>query len=253
MKRLRPILLSGGAMLLLFVTTACRPTYEVTHIIGERIAVDSVWDATPDTDAINLLSPYIAKTRGLMQEVIGTSALSMDRERPESPLSNLVADVLREAAVPYLGKPADMGLINIGGIRTPLNEGPITSLAIYEMLPFENNYCILTLKGSVLMQLFEEIALRGGEGVSGVRLRLAAGGKLKEATVGDKAVETERLYTVATIDYLAEGNDGMEACSRSESQLSPEGVTLRNLFIEYVEQQTAAGKKVTARMEGRIQ
>ena len=65
---------------------------------------------------------------------------------PESLLSNLIADVLREAAVEVLGKPADMGLINIGGIRNSLTEGDITTENIYEILPFENSLCVLTMK-----------------------------------------------------------------------------------------------------------
>lgn len=48
-----------------------------------------------------------------MYEVIGTSEMKMDKGTPESLLSNLVASVLQEAAAQVLGKPADMGLVNM--------------------------------------------------------------------------------------------------------------------------------------------
>lgn len=176
----------------------------------------------------------------------------MDKGAPESLLSNLVADVLRGAAAQVLGKPADMGLVNMGGLRNVLTEGPITCGNIYEILPFENSLCVVTLKGVYLKQLFESIAARGGEGVSGVNLRITKSGKLLGATVAGKPVVDDKLYTVATIDYLADGNSDMTALIQAEKRDCPPGATLRGLFMDYVEQQTAAGKKITSRMEGRI-
>lgn len=75
--------------------------------------------------------------------------MTMEKGGPESLLSNLVADVLKGAATQVLGKPADMGLMNMGGLRNILSEGEITCGNIYEILPFENSLCVVTLKGSV--------------------------------------------------------------------------------------------------------
>ena len=219
---------------------------------GKLLPVDSTWDAVPQPEALALLAPYKTHVDSIMQEVIGMSAMPMDRYRPESPLSNLVADVLRESATQALDRPADMGLVNIGGIRNVLTQGPITTGDIYEILPFENSLCLLTLKGVDLRALMENIARRGGEGVSGVTMALNKEGKVLEAWVGGKPIADDQLYTIATIDYLAEGNDGMTALKRAQERICPEGATLRGLFMKYVEQQTKAGKKITARPEGRI-
>ena len=202
--------------------------------------------------AVALLAPYKARMDSVMYHVVGTAEMSMDRFRPESLLSNLIADVLREAAVEVLGKPADMGLINIGGIRNSLTEGDITTENIYEILPFENSLCVLTMKGSAMKHLFENIAVRLGEGVSGIQLEISKDGKLLQASIAGKPVEDDRDYTVATIDYLADGNDGMTAFLQADKRECPDGATLRGLFMKYVEKQTAAGKKVTSRMEGRV-
>lgn len=240
--------LCGGWMLL----SACRPSYQVTHVEGGRVAMDSTWEVVADAEMQALVAPYKAKVDSVMFRVIGQAEVSMDTRRPESLLSNLVADVLRESAADALGKPADVGLVNMGGLRNVLTKGPVTVANAYEILPFENALCILTMKGDKLKQFFGNIAVRGGEGVSGVKLQISADGKLLGATVAGRPVEDEKDYSVATIDYLAEGNDGMTACMQASGRICPEDGTLRNLFIRYVEKLTASGKPVTARLEGRI-
>lgn len=236
----------------MLMLTSCHSAYEVTKVEGDRIPIDSTWDAKPDAEALALLAPYKAKVDSIMYHVVGTAAMSMDRYRPESPLSNLVADVLRESAADVLGKSADVGLVNVGGVRNLLTEGPITTENIYEILPFENSLCVLTVKGSVLKMLFENIAAKGGEGVSGIQLKITRDGKLLQGTIDGKPVVDDQLYTVATIDYLADGNDGMIAFPQAENRECPKDATLRGLFMKYVERQTAAGKQIASRIEGRV-
>ena len=240
------------AAALALALSACRPACYVVRVEGSRVAIDTAFDARPDAEALALLAPYKHRVDSMMNHVLGTSALDMDVHRPESLLSNLVADILREAASSTLGHPADMGLVNMGGLRTTLSRGDITMGDAYEILPFENSLCVLTLKGSALRELFENIAYRLGEGVSGIHLEVSEDRKLLSATIGGRPVDDEKLYTVATVDYLAEGNDGMHALPKAEKRVCPPGATLRSLFIDYVKRQTAAGKAVTARMEGRI-
>lgn len=252
MKKAYLRLLPGVVLTVALLLTSCHSAYEVTKVEGGRVPMNATWDAKPDTEMIALLAPYKAKIDSVMYHVAGTAEMSMDRSRPESLLSNLIADVLRESVAEALGKPADMGLVNIGGIRSPLTKGFITTENIYEILPFENSLCILTVKGTVLKQLFENIAAKGGEGVSGVQLKISKDGRLLQARVGGKPIVEERMYTVATIDYLADGNDGMTVLPQADKRKCPEGATLRGLFMKYVEAKTAAGKKITSRMEGRI-
>ncbi len=110
-----------------------------------------------------------------------------------------------------LGKPADMGLVNMGGLRNILPKGDITVGAVFEILPFENSLCVLTMKGTDMKRLFKAIASLHGEGVSGIRLEINKKGELLNATIGGKPVVDDQLYTVATIDYLADGNGRMDA------------------------------------------
>ena len=76
--------------------------------------------------------------------------------------------------------------------------------------------------------------------------------KLLEASIDGRPVEDGRLYTVATIDYLAEGNDGMTSLLQAEKWECPEGAVMRKLFMDYARRQAAAGKMLTSRIEGRM-
>ena len=194
-------LLPGMALAVCLLLAACRPAYEVTKVEGRLVAMDSTWDARPDSAAVALLLPYVNRVDSAMRHVLGQAAVSMEVGRPESLLSNLIADVLREAAAKTLGRPADMGLVNMGGLRSSLTRGDITLENVYEILPFENTLCVMTLKGRVLRQLFENIAVRRGEGVSGVKLVVSKDGRLLEASVDGQPVGN-----MSAREYFRRGN-----------------------------------------------
>lgn len=249
---------SGVILTGLFLFTSCQSprevqaNYEVAQIEGTRICIDSIWDTHPDEKAAAILKPYKEKIDEMMYEVIGVSEATMDKGRPESLLSNLVAEVLRLSADRVLKHSADIGIMNMGGLRNILPQGDITVDAVFEILPFENSLCVLTMKGTEMKRLMEVIASLHGEGLSGAHLEITKDGKLLKATVQGKEIEDDKDYTVATIDYLADGNDGLAPLANADKRECPDGMTLRGLFLDYVRQQTAAGKKITSKLDGRI-
>lgn len=210
------------------------------------------WDKMPNEKAIAVFIPYKEKVDRTMDSIIGKSALNMTAKRPESLLSNLIADILRESATPYLGQPADIGIINIGGIRNTLNAGDITYRTIYEISPFENSLSILTLKGKDVRKLMTDIVKVGGEGLSNVFITATKERHITDIHIGKEPLNDEQLYTIATIDFLAEGNDKMTVLQKAEKRNDYKEATIRALLLEYIKGQTAKGKEVTSRIEGRI-
>ena len=188
----------------------------------------------------------------MMNTVLGQSEVAMGRNRPECLLGNLVAEVLRLSAARVLGQPADMGLINIGGLRADVAAGDFTVSNAFEVLPFENSLCVLTLKGSDMKELMANIAIRGGEGISGATLVFNSKNEVVEAKVQGQPIDDNRMYTLGTIDYLSEGNDGLHALPKAVKKDCPDGLTLRGLFIDYVQEQTKLGKKITSQLDGRV-
>lgn len=224
--------------------------FELKSVTAQRFEITSRLDQTPDREAEALLAPYQGAVDSLMAPVLGFSSVQMRSGRPESLLSNWVADVLREASVRY-GRKADMGLCNMGGLRSAMPKGKVTRGDVLAIAPFENMFCVLSLRGADLQTLMEQIAAVGGEGVSGVRLEITPDGKLIRASVDGKPINPEKIYTVATLDYLAEGNDKMEALRNAVSrQLTTRPV--RDVLMDYIVEQDKQGRRLTARLEGRI-
>lgn len=240
-------------LFLLSLATSCKDKgYSVSKIEGEMIPVDSLLDSQLNPLLAEELEVYSKGVDSMMSEVIGESALFMDVKRPESLLSNLIADILREAGEQELGVPADIGLVNIGGIRTTLNKGIITMGDAFEILPFENSLAILFMKGSSIRLLMEDIAKVNGEGVSNINLVVNQDLTIEKALVGGLPIDDEKVYTLATLDYLSEGNDGMHALLQAEDIIFPEDATLRDLFVRYVKQQHKNGNLVNSTLSNRI-
>lgn len=183
--------------------------------------------------------------------VLGHCVGGMTAERPESPLSNFLSDVLREACLKHFGKRADVGLYNMGGIRSVMPAGEVTQGHIFEIAPFENYLCLLTLRGEDLMELCRNIAATGGEGISGLRITATRNGQLVNATVGTEPITAEREYTVATLNYLAEGNDHMTALTRAIHRHDTT-IPVREIIMDTIRQATAEGRSITGQCDGRM-
>lgn len=232
--------------------SSCKSDKNNITITGSRTEMTAEWDDMPNQEAAEVFAPYKAKVDSIMDPVIGESAMDMTAKRPESLLSNLVADVLRNSATPYIGKPADVAIINVGGLRNSLSKGKITYREIYEILPFENSLCILSLKGSDVKELMKDIIKVGGEGLSNVHMTVNKDMDIIDVKIGQQPINDDQLYEIATVDYLAEGNDRMTAFKRAEKRICVEEATIRNIFLEYVKSEAAKGRALTSQMEGRV-
>lgn len=241
-----------GALVGALFFTACSSGYSLMSVEGGRVPVTKEYDVNSDEVAAQILEPYKHKIDSVMAPVIGHAANRLEAYRPESPLSNLIADILVRSSSEKAGIKADVGVMNMGGIRNILNEGEITVGDIYEIAPFQNALAIVTMKGDILLELFKDMAAVHGEGLSGARLVISKDGKLIDAKVGGKPVDPEMEYHVATIDYLAEGNDRMDAFKKAITKTQPKDVVLRDLLIDYVKYCDAKGEFVDAKVEGRI-
>ena len=93
-----------------------------------------------------------------------------------------------------------------------------------------------------------------GEGLSGANLVISKDGKLLSATVGGEEIVDSKVYKVATIDYVAEGNDHLDTFRQltDADKLLPKGETVRQLFLNYVVRLEKEGKLVDSKVEGRI-
>ena len=239
----------------LLLTLSCTKHYQLESVSRSRILIDNRYDATPDGGAAAFIAPFKQKVDSVMSPVVGRTACYMAAERPESNLSNLLSDILVWAAGNY-GEKVDFGMYNIGGIRAGFAEGNVTYGDVLDVAPFENKICFLDLKGDKVAELFGQIAKRLGEGVSrAVKMRISADGKLLSALVDGKEIDPNATYRIATIDYVAQGNDQLEAFKAKTNLNSPqeEKNNMRFIIIDYFREQQRQGKTVDAKVEGRIE
>lgn len=230
----------------------CNPAfaqdYKVRSFAWERVEVTSKLDAIPSAEAAALVAPYKASVDSMMAPVLGLSRVAMSARRPESLLSNWAADVMIEGGTATGLEPADMGLFNIGGLRNNMPEGIVRRGDIMLISPFENYVVVLEMKGADLLELMRNIAAVKGEGVSSsVRMEISAEGKLLSCTIDGKEIDPGRVYTVATIDYLAEGNDKMTALKKAVKRHET-GMLARDIMMEYV----LKHRVIDSKMEGRV-
>jgi len=240
--------------LLLMGAASCTSHYELVAVDRSRIVIDKRFDAHPDAEAAAFLEPYKAKVDEVMAPVVGEVAHDMAAYRPESDLSNLLPDIFMEAAA-YYGEKTDFAVYNMGGIRAALSKGPVTVGDVLDVAPFDNKICFLTLSGDKVMELFRQIAARGGEGVShGVELVITKDGKLISAKLNGKEVDPQASYRITTIDYLAQGNDQMTAFKSGTNLYSPqeESNNARFVITDFFKRQQAEGIVVSSEVEGRI-
>lgn len=239
---------------MLLMAAGCAHHYQIASVSRTRLVVDNRYDREPDAKAMAFIAPYQMKVDSIMKPVMGEAARDMDKRRPESEISNLLSDILVWAAKDY-GETADFGVYNIGGIRAALSKGIVTYGDINDIAPFENKIAFTTLSGAKVLELFQQIAKRGGEGVShGVELVITRDGQLVSARLNGKEIDPQRSYRAVTIDYIVQGNDGMPAFRDGTNLKSPqdEKDNSRFLIMNYFRAMHAQGKKVDAQVEGRV-
>ena len=214
------------------------------------VPMDSTWDAMTDFRATQTIARYEAQVAPL-QEIVGYSEDEYDKGRPEGPLSNFAADVVRAMAAKKTGEPMDVSLMNFGGIRNRLPKGAVRVYDIFSIFPFDNYLVTFDIKGSDLRRFLERmIGRRRVEALSGVEM-VITGNKADKLLVGGAPIDDDRVYKFATINFLMDGGDGVVlsdvAFNRKDS-----GIYVRDAIVEYLKDQMARGEKIVLSTDGRV-
>ena len=148
-----------------------------------------------------------------------------------------MADAVFERCAPILKKrynlDLDMVLLNHGGILAPLPKGPIQTKTAFNIMPFENKVVVAQMKGSVLMKLVNYLTkAKRAHPISGMELAITRNGTIKTLRVQGKEIESNRIYFVATNDYLYKGGDRMDFFQKSETVLDID-YKIRNVLIDH--------------------
>ncbi len=247
----KQLIFASFGVLLLF---SCKSHYVLKTVERTRIIVDNRYDQNPDEAAAQFIKPYKRINDSIMGPVMGVVAHNMHADRPESDLSNLLADILIWAAKDYNEQPV-LAVYNMGGIRADLTKGEVTYGDVLDVAPFENKICFVSLTGEHLLELFAQIAATGGEGVSrGTELVISQDRKLISARLNGQEIDPAATYRVTTINYLLEGNDKMSAFCKGTNIIAPQDKSnnSRFLIMNYFKDKHSRGEVIDSKVEGRI-
>jgi len=219
-----------------------------TDLTSRHVVIDSTLVADSSMEAF--IAQYRKELKKTMGVVIGRTAVDLKRGKPEAPLNNFVADLMLKRANRDYPQPVDVAITNVGGLRTNIPAGLITLGKIYEVMPFENELVILELTGEQMLELGRQIGEVKGECIAGMQLEFTEK-KLTRMLIGGKEVDPKRMYRVVTTDYLSSpGRKKLQILGQVPREFL--GVKLRDAILDEVRALQAAGKPVTAKVEGRI-
>ncbi len=242
----------------LMLASACNPqTPQQVGVLDSNHSIDSSLDhqALQDTSFINMINYYKIGLDSQMNQLVSVTKEAMISGRPESLLSNYIADAMLAIGNKYcsdnrLGHKVDLAIINNGGLRTSLPKGNITTGKLYELLPFENKLVIVGMKGSDLQNVLKYIATRDGEGVSGVKMGIK-GDQAVDVKVGGQKLDLNKVYHIISIDYLVNGGDGMNSFDKREN-FRHMHMKLREAIIDHAKVLYQSGVGIKSELDGRV-
>ena len=196
-----------------------------SHIVNDQ--------STPAPEVETILKPYRDSLQTITAEVIGNSSAEMRKGTPQSLLGNYCADLLLRYSRQKFGKPIDVAILTNGGLRVPLPKGNITVGKMYELIPFENELVILTIRGTQMDSLLQFIYEKRGIPFSGMSMVLDTVSGKYEAEITGIPHRKERTYSIVLTDFLAKGGDKLHFLQNPVSY-SQTGVLHRDLMLEYI-------------------
>jgi 5''-nucleotidase/2'',3''-cyclic phosphodiesterase and related esterases len=240
-----------GIIFFVFTLNACaKKQYVIKNVDGFLVEMNNTYDDRDGAKMSSFVQSYKIKLDERMNTTVGEAAKSLTKTGSQSILANFTADAMQEYATEIWG-PIDFAIINNGGLRTTINQGPIAISNLYEVYVFENTLVLVDLKGNAVKELFAGFARNKMEGFS-KSIRLVLKDKAIESiTIGGKPLDENATYKIATVDYLAEGNDSMEAFKQAAGYTNS-NIILRDAMIEYVKKLTSENILIDANMDERL-
>ncbi len=242
---------------ILFLMACTTSIHKQAGVYDSNFSIDASLDqqAFRDTAFTNIINQYKLGLDAQMNQIVSVTSEAMMSGRPESLLSNYIADAMLAIGNEFckenkLGYGVDLSIINNGGLRTSLPKGEITTGKLYELLPFENKLVIVGMKGSDLQNVLKYIAVKDGEGVSGIRMGIK-GDEAVDVKIGEKAIDLNKVYHLISVDYLINGGDGMNSFDKRDN-FRHIHLKLREAVIDHAKVLYKSGVGIKAELDGRI-
>ncbi len=229
---------------------------------------------TPNADITAVTEDAKSRIEGVINETIGlankevisreTNPENKAIDDKESELGNMITDAQRYMAN-KAGADVDFAMTNNGGIRADLTtrlangQNEITWGAAQAVQPFGNILQVVEMSGADITAALSQQYLSNQTyflQISGLKYTFTDTDDLDHAykianvtTEDGTPLKADQKYKVVINDFLFGGGDGFSAFKKANlvTAIDPDTET----FINYIKDQKAAGKVITAQKEGR--
>ncbi|WP_128253319.1 bifunctional metallophosphatase/5'-nucleotidase [Falsirhodobacter deserti] len=188
----------------------------VTAAEGAPLLLDAA--VKEDADTVARVAELAEPLQAIREEVVGEATGPITQETcrtQECPMGNLVAEA-------QLARVADQGvqvaLVNGGGLRAGIDEGPVTMGEVLTVLPFQNTLSTFRINGQALQAALENGVSQMEEGagrfpqVAGMTFVVdpaaPAGSRISDVTVQGAPLDPEAEYLAVSNNYVRNGGDG---------------------------------------------
>ncbi len=228
-------------ILILYITFFSIQSCENNYVLqGNRIEVNN--NVKSDKEIVEFITPYKNKVDSKMDSILAYSPTNYDKKNGllNTAIGNMMADVALKLSNPVYkarkNRDIDFVLLNHGGIRASISKGDITTRTAYNVMPFENSMVVCELDGETVEELINYLKLsKKAHPISGINIVLDNSYNLIEAKINDKEISKNKIYSVATTDYLLNGGDKMDFFKKSKENTILD-YKLRNILIDYFKQ-----------------
>ncbi|MGV8986510.1 MAG: bifunctional metallophosphatase/5'-nucleotidase [Cypionkella sp.] len=205
-------------------------------------------NVTPDPETQAKVDAFQRGLDDSLNVVIGKTETLLDSRRnvvrgEESAMGDIIADAMREATG------ADVAIMNGGGIRgdrTYDAGSTLTRRDVLTELPFGNLTELTEIPGNQLLLALENGVSQVEKGagrfpqISGMTVvydpTAEPGKRISEVKVGGEALDLNKLYKVATNDYMLGGGDGYTALGGGKMiNDTGSGALVANDVMTYIE------------------
>jgi 2',3'-cyclic-nucleotide 2'-phosphodiesterase (5'-nucleotidase family) len=247
------VVLKLFVLLLTFITavSCVEKKYTLTRIEGKEIGITD--KNTEVAEIENFIKPYRDKIDADLNAVLANAPETIDKSGEwQTPMGNFLADITFEKSDKVFQirekKSIDICLLNHGGIRTIIPKGDVTARTAYEIMPFENSAIVIALNGEQVLEMVNYIiSEKKPHPLKGLTFTIDKDNHPKNILVKKVPLENDKIYFVATSDYLSNGGDNMVFFKKGVGKFDLD-YKLRNIIIDYFK----ANKTIIASKEIRI-
>jgi len=190
----------------------------------------------PDPEFDHVITAQQKAAEKGMDDVIGQAAVFLSRSSidAQNVMGNFTCEAMKSAV------DADFAFINLGGIRAEIPLGNVTYRHVFNAMPFDNMIVTLLVDGNFLKKIIETRVADTRAGL------ILAGGKViysrtrenfdrvTHLEINGEIWEPDRIYRVATTDFLLSGNAGLTLLTNlPEEAIIRHEINLRDAMADY--------------------